>query len=249
MNYFLIFALFSCGVLSTWATKPASEDSMNPALVTVTTLLGKVVCGPVSALACVGVGQAAVDGLKKYRQTKDITLATTEAGEQALARTSELFKYFGTAARSSVDVVKEIQNSGNAKAVLAQRTKEVINYFKEELKTNPKGKVASALITGGNVAITWTVGPMTGWAAATVAVATADGLQKYKETENVAEATKFAAKSGLTSASNLMKTICGLVSSSVGLAKDVSTGKGVKSSLQQRGNQALQSLASMKKTN
>ncbi|XP_031621516.1 uncharacterized protein LOC116339645 [Contarinia nasturtii] len=245
MKCFLIFAIV-LGVVCSQILANSKTDPSPTQTTTTTYILGKV-CGPIGVLAADVVGKATADGVRKYEETNDITLAAKVAAERGIASASGLFKSATKAAGIGADLAKEIQNGGNPKAVLAQRTQAAVNYLKEEFKRDPHGKVAKALITGGNVALTWTAGPLVGWSSAVLASAAADGLASFNESGNISQATQVAVKSGYDSAANLMKSVCGIVSSGAGLAKDIYEGKETKHALKQRGGQALNSIRSGKK--
>ncbi|XP_031621603.1 uncharacterized protein LOC116339712 [Contarinia nasturtii] len=246
MECFLILAIIFGIMSNTWAhdTKQGEENLPDPTLVTAATYTLRQVCpwGSAGALVAVGLTKAGNEGVKTYQETHDLTQSLTTAAVYGIQCTSSFIKSTKSTAVGAVNVIQDIQDGKDARAALEDRTRELTTYLKEELTQNPNGKLANAIITGTNVALCLTVGPVQAWVTASLFKAMSDGMAKYKETNNVKDAAKLAALSGYNSTSDLMRKVCGLISSTSGFAKDLTAGKHPKDAFLERGNQAIKSV-------
>ncbi|XP_031621393.1 uncharacterized protein LOC116339575 [Contarinia nasturtii] len=245
MKFIATFALVCCVISTTLAEPQRNADELtDPAVVSTGAALLSRFCriGPLDAIIGVGVAKGTAAGLKKYKETNDMALASRAAAEEGFSGAAGFVTKGIGAIITGAAMVKDIKDGKDIKETFNHRAKETIDYIKAEVINNPKGKVANSLITGANVAATWTVGPIPAFIAASLAKAAADGMQKYKETNDANEAAKEAYMSGYNSAARVIRALCGLVASGTGLAEDLHSGKDTSVALKERGSQALKSI-------
>ncbi|XP_031621720.1 uncharacterized protein LOC116339805 [Contarinia nasturtii] len=250
MKYFLKFALVCCFVSNTWTapTNPDVEDPINPLLITSAAVVAGKLCGPSNALISLGIGRATAAGVKKYQETNDAFMAANVAAQHGIKGAADFIIACANVAIMGTSIANDIRESKDPKDVIIHRTQPTIDFLKNEILTKPKGQVANQLLTGANVAMTWTVGPIPAWIASTIARAALEGQQKFVDTGDLEESLKTAARTAYDSATELFQAVCTIVASSVDLAEDISyQRKDMKTAVIERCGQAFKSLLTKKR--
>ncbi|XP_031621769.1 uncharacterized protein LOC116339842 [Contarinia nasturtii] len=250
MKCFSVFVIVCCVVSCVTAPPPPAQEPPPPALVTGASYILQKSCSPVNSLVLLGVSKAASEGVTKYQETKDVALALKVAANSGFQGAADFLTCASNAcidvAAAGCGIAKDIYVGKDVKQAVVERTKlitEAGEYLKYEFTSNPKGKVANAMVTGGNVAMTWFFGPFSGYITAALAKAAADGIQKYHETKDIAAAANLAAQTGFNSAASFIYAAAGLVTSGSELVKDLAVDHvDPKEAVKKRGHQALESI-------